>query len=63
MVPWNRKDEDGNTVAMLAVTNNNLEYVKMLSKVNDINWTIQNDEGVTPLIHAVQNDNVEFSPK
>ena len=63
MVPWNKKDEDGNTVAMFAVTNNNLEYVKMLSKVNDINWTIQNDEGVTPLIHAVQNDNVEFSPK
>ena len=59
MVPWNKKDEDGNTVAMFAVTNNNLEYVKMLSTVNDIDWTIQNDEGVTPLIHAVQNDNVE----
>ena len=58
-VYWNKQDEDGNTVAMLAVTNNNLEYVKMLSKVNDIDWTIQNNEGVTPLIHAVQNDNIE----
>ena len=42
MIDWNFRDYDGNTGPMLAVIENDIECVRMLSKIEGIDWNRKN---------------------
>ena len=56
----NCRDKEGNTAAMLAVINQQKECVKVLSKIQGIDWNIADVHGKTPAVTAAQKNFVEI---
>ena len=42
MIDWNIQDNDWNSAPMLAVAENDVECVRMLSKIEGIDWNFRN---------------------
>ena len=57
MIDWNFRDHDYNTAPMLAVIQNDVECVRMLSKIEGIDWNRHNI-GRWPRIGLHDNDSI-----
>ena len=51
-VPWNQKDNNGNTPLMRALKRNKLVIAKMLLQCPRVDVTVVDDEGQTPEMWA-----------
>lgn len=56
----NRVDEDNNSLLKKIIINNQLDYLDFLLKnINNINFNIKDDAGLTPVFYSVINNNIE----